>query len=326
MALIELSGVSRTYKTVVKKKGLSGAFKNLLKPEYKKIEAVKDLSFTIKRGEAVGFIGPNGAGKSTTVKMLTGILEPGTGKVLVNGFDPVKDRKRYVASIGVVFGQRTQLWWDLPVADTLDLLKSVYQISNRTFKENMEIFQDILGLADFMNQPVRQLSLGQRMRADLAAALLHNPDCLFLDEPTIGLDVVAKKNIREFIGLINRERKTSILFTTHDMVDLEKTCRRIMIIDKGALVYDGSLDQIRKSLGGNRRLEVEFTAPPGKLQFPDVEIEDHSEYKKSFIFHRDKVQISQLIQQISEGCSVSDLTVKEPEIEGIIADIYRNGI
>ncbi|MDP4095066.1 MAG: ATP-binding cassette domain-containing protein, partial [Bacillota bacterium] len=233
MSLIEVRDLTKDYRLNVKKRGLLGAVQSLLVPEYKLKRAVDNINFSIEKGEMVGFIGPNGAGKSTTVKMLTGILSPTSGSIMMGGLSPHKDRKKNASRIGAVFGQRTQLWWDLPVADTYDLLRYIYRIPEKKFEQNMEMFNDLLGIKEFMSQPVRQLSLGQRMRADIAAALLHDPEIVFFDEPTIGLDVVAKEKIREFIKKINAEKNTTMLFTTHDMLDIEKTCKRMIIIDQG---------------------------------------------------------------------------------------------
>ncbi len=326
MAFIEVNNLVRQYKTVHKQSGLSGAFKSLVKPKYKVIEAVKDISFSIEKGEAVGFIGPNGAGKSTTVKMLTGILMPNSGDITVNGLIPYKKRKLHTAQIGTVFGQRSQLWWDLPISDTFNLLKHIYKIDSKIYKENIERFNDILGLADFSNQPVRQLSLGQRMRADIAAALLHNPPCLFLDEPTIGLDIVAKERIREFIREINREQKTTVLFTTHDMVDLEKTCNRMIIIDHGSIIYDGDINNIKKEFGKERSLVFDFNKKYNKINIDGVSVTEDSEYKKTLTFKRDDYKISDLIAEVTKKYDVADLTIKEPDIDSIVRKIYENGI
>ena len=248
MAVIEVKNLKKDYVITEKQAGISNSFKNLFSPVRKTINAVKGITFNIEKGEMVGFIGSNGAGKSTTIKMLTGILVPSSGTVSVLGMDPHRDRKKYVSKIGAVFGQKTQLWWDLPLADTFELLKKIYNIPQKEYAENISAFNEILGLEAFQSQPVRQLSLGQRMRADIAAALLHNPEIVFFDEPTIGLDVLAKSKIRDFISFINRERNVTMLFTTHDMADIEKTCHRVIIIDNGLSLYDGNLINIKKKI------------------------------------------------------------------------------
>ena len=218
-----------------------GSIQNLFVRDYKTVSAVDSVNFSIERGEMVGYIGPNGAGKSTSIKMLTGILVPSSGEIRVNGFVPFRQRRQYVKTIGVVFGQRTQLWWDIAVVESFKLLRRIYDVPQRDFDARMERFDEILGIRDYLHTPVRKLSLGERMRCDLAAALLHNPPLLFLDEPTIGLDVVAKDHIRQFLRAINREFQTTVLLTTHDLDDIEELCRRIMIIDHGKVLYDGPL-------------------------------------------------------------------------------------
>jgi ABC-2 type transport system ATP-binding protein len=326
MALIEVVNLVKDYKISAKKKGLWGAMSSLLIPEYTWKRAVNEISFGIHPGEIVGFIGPNGAGKSTTVKMLTGILVPTSGTISIGGLSPYKDRKKNATRIGVVFGQRTQLWWDLPAADTFDLLKAIYRIPPQTFRENMELFNELLGIHEFISQPVRQLSLGQRMRADIAAALLHNPEIIFFDEPTIGLDVVAKEKIREFIKYINQERKITMLFTTHDMQDIEKTCRRMLIIDQGIIIYDGTVQEIKERYSKSRILAVEFNEAYRDIQIPGLEITAEKDRKKWFCFDKEQVQVSALISELTSKYSISDLTIQEPEIESVIRKIYEGGI
>jgi ABC-2 type transport system ATP-binding protein len=327
MPIIQVDNLIKDYKQNVRKKGLIGSIQSLLVPEYKVKRAVENISFSINKGDMVGFIGPNGAGKSTTVKMLTGILSPTSGTININGMSPQKDRKKVAAKIGVVFGQRSQLWWDLPVADTYDLLKYIYKIPAKDYDDNMKLFDELLGLHEFISQPVRQLSLGQRMRADIAAALLHNPEIVLFDEPTIGLDVVAKEKIREFIKCINAEKDTTMLFTTHDMMDIEKTCKRMIIIDQGTIIYDGTVDQIKDRYGKDRTLIVEFAEKYSNISLPyGVEIVQQEENKKWLKFRKDDIQISGLISELTQKYSILDLTISEPEIEGIIREIYEGGI
>ncbi|MBO9599793.1 MAG: ATP-binding cassette domain-containing protein, partial [Cohnella sp.] len=271
MALIEVTDLIKEYKLNVRKKGLTGAIRSLLVPEFRLKRAVDSISFSIDKGDTVGFIGPNGAGKSTTVKMLTGILAPTSGSVTIGGLSPFKERKKNAMRIGVVFGQKTQLWWDLPVIDTFDLLRHIYRIPASAYKRNLAMFSEMLGLQDFIHVPVRQLSLGQKMRADIAAALLHDPEILFFDEPTIGLDVVAKEKIREFITFVNREKGTTMLFTTHDMDDIERTCNRMIIIDKGTKIYDGTVEDIKRTYGNDRIMVVEFGEKADPIYIPGVE-------------------------------------------------------
>jgi ABC-2 type transport system ATP-binding protein len=326
MALIEVSDLVKEYKINVRHKGLIGSIRSLLIPEYKHKRAVDGINFSIEKGQTVGFIGPNGAGKSSTVKMLTGILVPTSGSISIGGLSPYKDRKKNASKMGVVFGQRTQLWWDLPVGDTYDLLKYVYKIPDAVYKSNLAMFSEMLGLHEFIKQPVRQLSLGQKMRADIAAALLHDPEIIFFDEPTIGLDVIAKEKIREFIKVVHKEKGTTMLFTTHDMVDIEKTCERMIIIDHGKKIYDGSVEDIKNDYGRDRILAVEFSQNYANIFVPGVELIEEKDNKKWFRFSKDEVQVSQLIGKLSQQYGIVDLTVQEPEIEGIIRQIYQGGI
>ncbi|MFZ5989701.1 MAG: ABC transporter ATP-binding protein [Bacillota bacterium] len=326
MALIQVENLMKDYKLNVRKKGLLGSVGSLLVPEYKLKRAVNDISFLIQSGETVGFIGPNGAGKSTTVKMLSGILIPSSGSIRIGGMCPYKERKKNAKRIGVVFGQRTQLWWDLPVLDTFDLLRYIYRIPPLVYKKNMDRFNELLGLHEFINNPVRQLSLGQRMRADIAAALLHDPEIVFFDEPTIGLDVVAKEKIREFIRYINREKGTTMLFTTHDMTDIEKTCQRMIIIDEGVIIYDGTVEQIKERYGRYRTLVVEFNGNYSGIDVHGVEVVEEKDNKKWFRFRKDEVQVSHLISELAYRYSIKDLTIEEPDIEGIIREIYQGGV
>src|SRR6202046_3315107 len=246
--LIQVRELSKYFRTFHRREGIWGGLQNLFVREYKTIKAVDRVNLSINRGEMVGYIGPNGAGKSTSIKMLTGILVPTSGEAVVNGFVPYRQRRQYVRTIGVVFGQRTQLWWDIAVVESFKLLRRIYEVSQKDFDARMEMFNQILGIRDYLHTPVRKLSLGERMRCDLAAALLHNPPLLFLDEPTIGLDVVAKDHIRHFLRAINREFRTTVLLTTHDLDDIEELCRRIMIITHGKLLSDGPLDQLKERL------------------------------------------------------------------------------
>ncbi len=326
MPLIEVKNLVKDYKLNVRKKGLLGSIQGLIVPEYKMKRAVDNISFSIEKGEMVGFIGPNGAGKSTTVKMLTGILVPTSGSISIGGLSPSRDRKRNAMKLGVVFGQRSQLWWDLPVIDTFELLRYVYKIPEKTFKSNMELFNELLDINAFMSQPVRQLSLGQRMRADIAAALLHDPEIIFFDEPTIGLDVIAKEKVREFIRFINKEKGTTMLFTTHDMQDIEKTCQRMIIIDQGTTIYDGTVQHIKDSFGTTRTLVVEFSESVGKIDISGVEVVEEKDRKKWLRFQKEQVSVSSLIYELTQMYGIVDLTVQEPEIEGIIREIYQGGI
>ncbi len=265
--LISVRELSKHFRTFRRREGIWGGLQNLFVRDYQTVRAVDNISFSIERGEMVGYIGPNGAGKSTSIKMLTGILVPTGGEILSNGFVPWRQRAAYVKTIGVVFGQRTQLWWDIAVIESFKLLRRIYDVSQRDFDERMELFGQVLGLGDYLHTPVRKLSLGERMRCDLAAALLHNPPLLFLDEPTIGLDVVAKDHIRQFLRAINERYQTTVLLTTHDLDDIEELCRRIMIIDHGRLLYDGPLALLKQKLLRTKQVKFALRDSEQRWQF-----------------------------------------------------------
>lgn len=326
MSLIEVSHLYKEYQIVKRQENLTGALRSLFHREYTAKMAVQDVSFTVNQGEMVGYIGPNGAGKSTTIKMLTGILVPTAGEIRVNGIIPYRERQKNARQIGVVFGQRSQLWWDLPAVESFELLKQVFQIPDRRYRENMATFADVLGLDEFMNIPVRQLSLGQRMRADIAASLLHDPVILFLDEPTIGLDVVAKERMRVFIQKINRERGVTVILTTHDMSDIEKLCRRMILIDNGRVMYDGELAKIKEMFGRDRVLIVDLEGETADFSVEGAEVIKQEGNRKWLRFSRDELTASQLINQISQAYEIRDLTIKDPEIEVMIRHIYEKGI
>jgi ABC-2 type transport system ATP-binding protein len=305
------------------RRGLLGAFRNLVTREVQIVRAVDDISFQVTQGELVGYLGPNGAGKSTTIKMLTGLLTPSAGVVEVAGMTPWRERERYVARIGVVFGQRTTLWWDLPVIESLELLHFIYRTPKPHFERNLKEFRELLDLDPFLNSPVRSLSLGQRMRADLCAALLHDPDLLFLDEPTIGLDVVAKERIRHFIAHINQERRTTILLTTHDLADVEKLCDRVMIIDQGRLLFDGQLATLLARFGGKRELVVDLAESYPDAGIEGAEIVSHEGLRVTYRFDRNAITASELIGRLSARYRLRDLSVREPEIEATVRRIYE---
>lgn len=325
MAIIEVKNLRKEFKIAKRETGFVGALKSVMNRQFVTKEAVKDISFSIEKGEMVGYIGPNGAGKSTTIKMLTGILVPSSGSIQVNGIVPYENRKENAKNIGVVFGQRTQLWWDLPTIESFELLKEIYRVSYSRYQENMETFTEILGLGEFLNTPVRQLSLGQRMRADIAASLLHDPDILFLDEPTIGLDVVAKEKMREFIQEINTLRNVTVILTTHDMEDIEKLCNRMILIDHGQKVYDGDIAAVKSRYGKMRTLIVDVEENGRDLQVSNGELCKQEGNRKWIRFNRDEYSASDVISQITKTHNITDLTVEEPEIESIISRIYQEG-
>ncbi|WP_127530185.1 ABC transporter ATP-binding protein [Paenibacillus kobensis] len=323
MSVISVENISKHFLIPQKKKGFLGSVSSLFSNQYETKVAVKDISFQINQGEMVGFIGPNGAGKSTTIKMLTGILVPTAGDVKVNGKVPYKNREENAANIGVVFGQRTQLWWDLPLLESFELLRYIYKIPETKYRTNLRFLTELLEVNSFITTPVRQLSLGQRMRADLLASLLHDPAILFLDEPTIGLDAIAKERIRELLVAINKEKNVTVLLTTHDMSDIEKTCNRMIIIDKGSKIYDGGINEIRANYGESRTLVMDFGHTPVIPQINAVTSIECEGLRYRIQFQKSKISASQLISLLSKDNELVDLTVQEPEIESIIKEIYN---
>ena len=321
--MITVENLQKYFQVGKHRRGLWGAVRNLVSSEYNTVRAVDGISFTVQAGELVGYLGPNGAGKSTTIKMLTGLLVPSGGELRVNGYVPWRERERYVAGIGAVFGQRTTLWWDLPVIESLELLQFIYRIPLDRFRQNLQDFRTLLELDEFLHSPVRSLSLGQRMRADLCAAMLHDPALLFLDEPTIGLDVVAKERMRQFIAHINQARGTTILLTTHDLADVEKLCNRVMIIDHGHLLYDGKLEQLQERFGGKRELVVDLAETYADVSVAGAEIVQHQDLRVTYQFARQEVTASELIGRLSARFRIRDLSVREPEIEATIRRIYE---
>jgi ABC-2 type transport system ATP-binding protein len=322
-AIIDVTGLSKHFRIQKYHRGALSTIRNLTTREYVLIKAVDEVNFQVAPGELVGYLGPNGAGKSTTIKMLTGLLVPSAGNIRVNHLIPWKDRQKYVAQIGAVFGQRTTLWWDLPVLESFELLRYIYRIQPDRYKRNLAEYRQLLDLDLFMDKPVRTLSLGQRMRADLCAALLHEPTLLFLDEPTIGLDVVAKERIRQFILHINQEHGTTIILTTHDLSDVEKLCDRVMIIDHGKLLFDGLLEKLRDQFGGKRKLVVDFAQAYPDFSVNEAEIESIEGNRVTYLFQRASITASDLIGKISAQYHIRDLQVQEPDIETTIRRIYE---
>ncbi len=323
MNIVQVQNLQKHFKINTHHRGALGTVRNLLSREYRLVRAVDDISFTVQQGELVGYLGPNGAGKSTTIKMLTGLLVPTGGEMVVNGRLPWRDRQQYVARIGAVFGQRTTLWWDLPVIESLELLQHIYQVPAGRFRQNLAQYKQLLDLDPFLYTPVRSLSLGQRMRADICAALLHNPDLLFLDEPTIGLDVVAKERIRQFIKHINKEWGTTILLTTHDLADVQKLCDRVMIIDQGRLLFDGQLETLQDRFGGKRELVVDFAEHYEDVSVVGAEVVERENGRTLYQFDRRTITASELIGRLSTQYRLHDLAVREPDIEATIRRIYE---
>lgn len=324
MNTIEVTNLTKEFKTYNVKNGFWGTIASAITRKATFTKAIDNINFSIKKGEFVGYVGENGAGKSTTIKILTGILVPTSGEAFVNNLVPYKNRRENAKNIGVVFGQRTQLWWDLAVRESFDLLKSIYKIPEDRFKKNMEHFYDILSINKYLDVPVRKLSLGQRMRCDLAASLLHEPGVLFLDEPTIGLDVVAKDAIRQFLKEINREKGTTIILTTHDMTDIEHLCDRLIILDEGKIISDGSTDLLKKNYGQHRVLEVEFQEEFSGLNgIKDVELIREEGCKKWIRFNSHDLSASDVISEIAADYQIKDLSIQEPTVEDIIKSIYN---
>ncbi|TQL68206.1 ABC-2 type transport system ATP-binding protein [Nocardioides albertanoniae] len=315
MSLIEVRDLSREF-TIRKRAG------GLRRTPVVK-HAVHDLSFEIDAGEMVGYIGPNGAGKSTTIKMLTGILVPSGGSARVAGLEPSRQRRELARRIGVVFGQRTSLWWDLPLRDSFELLRRIYRIGDQTFRRNLEDHVALLDLGDLLDTPVRQLSLGQRMRGDIAAALLHDPEILYLDEPTIGLDVVSKGRLREFLRALNHERGTTLMLTTHDLQDIEALCDRVIVIDHGTAVFDGPLETLRATGGASRTLVVDLVDEASPITIDGAQVVKVDGPRQWLAFPAG-ASAAPLVAQVAAAYDVADLSIHEPDIEDVIRQIYSS--
>ena len=326
MPIITVEHLSKHFKVYRRRTGFWGNLSSTVSRKYDIVKAVDDVNFSLERGELVGYIGANGAGKSTTIKMLTGILVPTSGHVDVMGLTPYRQRRENTRRIGVVFGQRTQLWWDLPVIDSFELLKHIYAIPQNLYKQNLEFFSELLQLEPFLSTPVRRLSLGQRMRCDLTAALLHNPEILYLDEPTIGLDVVAKEQVRQFLRQVNTERQVTVILTTHDLNDVEQVCRRLVIIDSGKIIYDGGIDALKKRYGKTRILIVDLAQAYSDIQLEGVDLTRRNGNRIWLAFNRDTISASEVIAQLTARYEIQDLTISEPEIEEIVRRIYELGV
>jgi ABC-2 type transport system ATP-binding protein len=323
MSIIEVKNLVKIYKTIEKEDGLIGYFKNLVKPKYKEFQAVKSVNFNIEEGELVGYIGENGAGKSTTIKMLTGLLTPTSGKVVVNGIIPNEKRIENNKNIGAVFGQKTQLWWDLPVIESFRLIKKMYKIPENEYRKNLKKFTEILDLEDLLEKQVKNLSLGQKMRCEIAATFLHNPKIVYLDEPTIGLDVFVKENIRKFIKDINKEKKTTVILTTHDLKDIEDICDRIILLDKGQIIYDGEKQKFKDTYGKYVISEFIIKDKKDNIILNNAEIIEQTENKLKIKFSHDETTIVKIMDEISQFCNIEDIHMKEAELEDILKEIYK---
>jgi ABC-2 type transport system ATP-binding protein len=312
---LALHDVSKTF-TVMRRRGR-------LRRERVQVRAVDRISFSIESGSMVGYVGPNGAGKSTTIKMLTGILVPSGGRVEVAGLDPVRRRIELARRIGVVFGQRTQLWWDLPLRDSFELLQHVYRVPAARHRENLSTFVELLDLGPFLDTPVRQLSLGQRMRGELTAALLHDPAIVFLDEPTIGLDIVSKEAVRSFLADLNRDRGTTVLLTTHDLIDIERLCDRLLIVDHGRVIHDGTVQGIKDRYGTERTLVIDLVEPAPEITVDGAHVVRVEGPRQWLRFDRGHTTAADLVARIAALVPLRDLSIEEPDIEEIVRRIYR---
>ncbi|NCC79364.1 MAG: ATP-binding cassette domain-containing protein [Clostridia bacterium] len=331
--MIEVKNLTKEFRMNKKYPGFTGAVKSFFTREQTVTRAVDDVSFHIDEGEVVGYIGANGAGKSTTIKMMTGILTPTSGEVHVNGIIPYENRQKNAMDIGVVFGQKTQLWWDLPLSETFTLLRDIYEVDQKRFAFQMDFLSEVLELKDFMLQPVRTLSLGQRMRGDLAAALIHNPKVIYLDEPTIGLDVVVKESVRKAIRKINETYGTTIILTTHDLMDIEELSSRIIIIDKGRMLYDGNAKHIKETYGYMADIEIQTVNAIDLSEVQFIKELDQEfimlqaeENRLKVQFNKNRTTTTEITKRLMGKLDITDFTIHEPSIEDIVKKIYRNEV
>lgn len=330
MAIIKVKNLVKTYKIIEKEDGLIGYFKNLIKPKYKEFTAVNHINFEIQEGELVGYIGENGAGKSTTIKMLTGLLTPTSGEVVVDDLVPNKNRIENNKKIGAVFGQKTQLWWDLPVIESFRLIKKMYKIPDGEYRKNLKKFSEILELDDLLEKQVKNLSLGQKMRCEIAATFLHNPKIVYLDEPTIGLDVLVKERIRAFIKEVNKEKNTTVILTTHDLKDIEDVCDRIILLDKGQIIYDGEKEKFKETYGKQVIAQIIVKNKTSLITTETIndefEVVEESDEQVKIRFNHDKYTIMDIVNRISNYCEITDMHIEEQGLEEILKEIYRGEI
>ena len=331
--IIELKNVTKEFKVLNRSEGLKGTFKDLFSRDYRIVRAVDDISLSVKQGEIVGFLGPNGAGKSTTIKMMTGVLEPSFGELIINNRIPYKERTKNSQEIGVVFGQRSQLWWSLPLIESFKILRDIYQIPQSEYDEMLELYSSLVNFKELLHKPIRQMSLGQRTLSDILAAFLHNPKIVFLDEPTIGLDVAMKSKIRELIAELNKQRNTTVILTTHDMGDVDALCERIIIIDKGKMLYDNDITHLRKFFGSYRTLKVRPREPmevvveklSEELEDFEVVISKEEEWI-SILVNEEKTSVLKVLSNIQENHKIKDVQLQEISTEEVIKKIYGEGI
>lgn len=325
--MIELSHINKTFRVARRSAGMREAAKALFRREYTEVHALNDVSFTVGDGEMVGYIGPNGAGKSSTIKVMSGILTPDSGTCVIDGCVPWRDRQKHVANIGVVFGQRSQLWWDVPVIDSFELIRDIYRVDEPAYRASLDELTELLDLAQILRTPTRQLSLGQRMRCEIAASLIHRPRILFLDEPTIGLDAVSKLAVRDFIRRINRERGTTVILTTHDMQDIEALTERIILIGRGKILLDGALDELKARNSAVRQITVVYapgTASPASRPLPDgIALTAAGEGRAVFTVDTAVVSVSAAIEALTRDIDVRDLSVAGQSTDELVVSLYE---
>lgn len=330
MKIIEVEHLCKEYKRKIVKPGLAGGIQSIFSPDYHTLRAVDDINFDIENGESVGYVGPNGSGKSTTIKMLSGVLTPTSGKVMVDGIEPIKNRIQNNKNIGVVFGNRSQLWWDVPIIESFRVLQKLYEIPQAVFDENIERFREIMGIEELLDVPERQLSLGQRMRCNITAAFLHNPQIVYLDEPTIGLDADSKQRIRKFIRQINEEKKTTFIVTSHDFQDIEALCQRIILINKGKILIDSDIESIRKDFTEIKKITVELKGgakeAAQKMNREGLKLKFSDEYHLEIEYHTAEKNPIEIINEIGKYGEIADVSVVGQDIESIIQRIVKEDI
>ncbi|BCD99969.1 ABC transporter ATP-binding protein [Marinicellulosiphila megalodicopiae] len=333
--IIKIKDLKKYYKVLNRQEGLLGALKDLFSNDYRIIKAVDGINFEVNKGEIIGFLGPNGAGKSTTIKMMTGILKSSQGHIDVNGFEPHDQRQKYVADIGTVFGQRTQLWWDIPVVESFKILKEIYKLSDEDYDRNINFFEDLIGIKKFFSSTVRSLSLGQRMLCDIAAAFLHNPSVIFLDEPSIGLDVAIKQKIRFLIKQLNERYQTTVILTSHDMGDVESLCQRVVLIDSGKIIYDGQTEKFNQIFGSFRTLLVNLDETVNELMIQSIkEVWNQYEETEMFIdglnlkitFKQENIPLIKVLEILQNKIKFSDFKVQELDMETVITRVYDGAL
>ncbi|MDO4864361.1 MAG: ATP-binding cassette domain-containing protein [Ruminococcus sp.] len=329
--VIDIKNVTKEFKVLNRREGLAGSIRDLFSRDYKTVRAVDNVTMSIEQGEIVGYLGPNGAGKSTTIKMMTGVLEPTSGEILVNGKLPYKNRTKNAQNIGVVFGQRSQLWWALPLVESFRLLKDIYQISDEDYEGMMKLYQSLVDIEPLLHKPVRQMSLGQRTLSDILAAFLHDPKIVFLDEPTIGLDVSMKAKIRTLIHALNKEKNTTVILTTHDMGDVDALCRRIVIIDKGKMLYDNDISHLKGFFGSYRTLKIRVDGDLRKAseviakQFPALKVTADDEWI-SILVDEEKITVMEVLTKLQKERRIRDMQLEEISTEDVIKKIYEEGV